>query len=176
MSLNVITIRNFENPGKELDKLLIPNEIYDLTISKNTEKIQEYFIDNPKLMMQFVRFNSTLKISNRLLNDRKCSCFYTMPWITKYANDNNIKKTILLFNQQIKLYIYMIKYWYPSTEMSYMRYLSSIALDIINELRRFNYNMSNNLTCSGLTCKKYIVNKFNNNREIVLYINEINKL
>ena len=58
MSSNVIIIRNYENPGKELDTLLIPNEIYDFTINKNTKKIQEYFVEHPKLMMSFVGFNA----------------------------------------------------------------------------------------------------------------------
>jgi len=40
MSSNVIIIRNYENPGEELDTLLIPNEIYDFTINKNTKKFR----------------------------------------------------------------------------------------------------------------------------------------
>lgn len=176
MSSNVIIIRNYENPGKELDTLLIPNEIYDFTINKNTKKIQEYFVENPKLMMSFVGFNSVLKMSNKLSSERKCSCFYTMPWITKFESDNGTNKTILLFNQQLKIYKYMIRYWYPSTEMSHMRFLSSIALDIINEMRRFKYNISNNLISNNMIHKEYFKNKFNNNREFILYIESLNNL
>ena len=70
----------------------------------------------------------------------------------------------------------MIRYWYPSMEMSHMRYLSSIALDIINEIRRFKYNISNNLISNNMIHKEYFKNKFNNNREFILYIESLNNL
>ena len=94
MSSSVINVRNVKNTAEELDNLLIPNEIYDLTISRNSDKIQEYFIDNPKLMLDFVGFNSTLKRSSVLSSDRKCGCFYTVPWVTKYADTNNLNKRL----------------------------------------------------------------------------------
>ena len=173
MSSSVINVRDVKNTAEELDNLLIPNEIYDLTISRNSDKIQEYFIDNPKLMLDFVGFNSTLKRSSILSSDRKCGCFYTIPWVTKYASTNNLNKTILLFNQQLKIYQYMIRNWYSETGMSNLRYLSMLALDMINELRRFNYNINNNLNSSSLLSKKYIVNKFNDTREIINYFNKL---
>ena len=172
----IVNVRNAEETDKELDTLLIPNEIYDLTINRETLKIQEYFINNPKLLLSFVGFNSKLKHSDYLLSQRKCGCFYTMPWKTKYAVDNNLSKTILLFNQQTKLYSYMIKYWYPNKDTSNLRYLSSISLDIINLFKRFNYNLSNNLDSSELLNKKYIQNKFNNIREIIVYFDNIKKI
>ena len=60
--------------------------------------------------------------------------------------------------------------------MSHMRYLSSIALDIINEIRRFKYNISNNLISNNMIHKEYFKNKFNNNREFILYIESLNNL
>lgn len=171
----IVNIRNAEETDKELDILLIPNEIYDLTINRETFKIQEYFINHPKLLLSFVGFNSKLKHADYLLSQRKCGCFYTMPWKTKYAADNNLSKTILLFNQQTKLYNYMIRYWYPNKDISNLRYLSSISLDIINLFKRFNYNLSNNLDSLELLNKKYIQNKFNNIREVIVYFNNIKK-
>ncbi len=173
---HIVNVRNAEEVDKELDNLLIPNEIYDLTINRETYKIQEYFINNPKLMLNFVGFNSKLKHADYLLSLRKCGCFYTMPWKTKYAANNNLSKTIILFNQQTKLYSYMIKFWYPSKEISNLRYLSSISLDIINLFKRFSYNLSNNLNDSELLNKKYIKNKFNNIREIIVYFNNLKKI
>ena len=171
MSANVINTRNYENPGKELDTFLIPNEIYDLTINRETKNIQKYFFQqNPKLMLSFVGFNSKLKMSNRLLSERKCSCFYTVPWITKYQVDNNNDKSIILFNQQIQIYQYMIKYWYPSPEMSNMRYLSSIALDIIRQIKQYVYYMNNNLVCNNLKCEEYIDGIYKNDRQLMNYI------
>lgn len=39
---NIISLRNIEpdQQGKELDRLLIPNEIYDITLTKDTEAIK----------------------------------------------------------------------------------------------------------------------------------------
>jgi|TARA_B110000483_G_C18206320_1_gene547835 hypothetical protein len=174
MNKNIINTINYENPGEKLDTFLIPNEIYDLTINRDTKSIQKYFFQtNPKLMFSFIGFNSKLKMSNQLLNDRKCSCFYKMQWITKYQSDNNTENSILLFNQQIQIYKYMIKYWYPSSSMSNMRYLSSIALGIIQQLKQYNYYMNNNLSCHGILCEDYIKGVFNTDRELMKYINFI---
>ena len=170
MSQYVINTRNEKEPEKELDKLLIPYEIYDLTINRETEKIQIYFIDNPELMFNFVGFNSKLKHSDYLASERKCSCFYIVPWKTVYSYENNLNKTILLFNQQVKFYRYMIKYWYPNTTISNMRYLSSIALEIIQNLYRYNYNLENNLYIDDCFLKKNYLKKFNNLNEFINYI------
>ena len=56
----------------------------------------------------------------------------------------------------------MIRYWYPSPEISYMRYLSSIALNLILIIKRYIYNKSNNLVCSELQCNKNIIKIFGN--------------
>ena len=49
----IVNVRNAEETEKELDTLLIPNEIYDLTINRETFKIQQYFINNPKQFFFF---------------------------------------------------------------------------------------------------------------------------
>lgn len=176
MSNFIVNVRNVVDTEKELDDLLIPNEIYDLTINREKSKIQSYFIDHPDLMLKFVGFNSKLKHASYLSSQRKCGCFYNIPWITKYSATNNTKKSILLFNHQVKLYNYMIKYWYPNKDISHMRFLSSIALDILNLFKRFNYNINNNLNDSSLINKSYIKNKFNNQREIMKYFFKLKKL
>lgn len=174
MSTNIINLRDYANPAEELDKMLIPERIYQETLNRNTEAIQNYFFNNnPSLMLAFVGFNSKLKFAERMLSERKCSCFYTVPWITKYQVDNNKNKTILLFNQLIQLYDYMIRYWYPSKEMSNLRYLSQISLSMLNDMKRFVYNINNNLDCSAILCKSYLRNNLKNNRDLMIYINQI---
>lgn len=169
---NIINLRNIDNneQSKELDRLLIPNEIYDLTIEKKTNEIEKYFLKHPILLSMFVGFNSFLKKANNLASERKCGCFYNVPWKTRWAYENNKKKTILLFNQQVKEYRYMIRYWYPNPEISYMRYLSSIALNIFNVINRYIYNTTNNLVCSDIVCKENYKNILGNS-----YNNFLNK-
>lgn len=170
---DIINVRNFSEPIKELDRLLIPNEIYNLTIQKNTDALNTYFINHPNLMKSFIGFNSTLKNANRLSDERKCGCFYTIPWKTKYAVENNRNRSILLFNLQVKQYAYMIKYWYPNTETSYMRYLSSIALNLLLILKQYQYYVENNLVCTSLNCNKYFSKKFKNVKEIKIYLKNL---
>jgi hypothetical protein len=170
MSEYVINVRNEKEPEKELDKLLIPHEIYNLTINKETKQIELYFIANPSLMFSFVGFNSKLKHADYLASERKCSCFYVVPWLTEYAFQNNLTKSILLFNQQVRFYRYMIKYWYPNTEISYMRYLSSIALGMIQNIYRFNYNLENNLAVDLCFTKLNYMKNFKNLQQVINYI------
>ena len=174
----VINLRNIDNAEqpKELDRLLIPNEIYDITIQKDTDAIEKYFLKNIRFMSQFVGFNSYLKKANYLASDRKCGCFYKVPWITKWASENNETKTILLFNQQVKEYRYMIRYWYPSPEISYMRYLSSIALGMIQNIYRFNYNLENNLATDLCFTKLNYTKNFKNLQEVINYIYNLRTL
>ena len=124
-------------------------------------------------MFSFVGFNSKLKHADYLSSNRKCGCYYEMPWLTQYAYENNLIKSILLFNQQVSFYRYMIKYWYPnqpSLPQSYMRYLSMIALQIILDIKRFNYNLQNNLDFN-LCCKNNIyLEYFPNGRSLINYI------
>ena len=167
--MSIINTSSSLEPGKELDKLIIPNEIYNETINYDTEYIIKYFLDNPKLMFNFISFSRSLNNSYNLLCNRKCGCNYTIPWITKYAETNNISnKIILLYGQQIVEHRYMILYWYPRNKdnkqgksQSYMRYLCSIASQIITDLKKFNYNLENSLTFN-LNCKNIYFNIYYN--------------
>lgn len=174
MNKYIIKTSSVEKSQKELDEFLIPNEIYNETISKEKLKIQKYFINNPKLLYKFVGFNSKLKFADLLKNNRKCGCFYTVPWKTKYADLNNLDKTILLFNQQTLVYRYMIRYWYLEDGNSYLRYLSNIALEIISDLRRINHNLSNNLEYSFVFHRPWSIWK--SNLEIKNYISKLKLL
>jgi hypothetical protein len=176
MSKFVINVRDFKEPTKELDKLLIPHEIYDMTLNKQTRKIELYFINNPKLMFSFVGFNSKLKHADYLSANRKCGCFYEMPWITEYAYINSLSKSILLFNQQVSFYRYMIKYWYPNNEISNLRYLSSIALGMVQNIYRFNYNLENNLATDLCFTKLNYTKNFKNLQEVINYIYNLRTL
>ena len=82
---NIINTSISDNPGKILDMQLIPNEIYNLTLNKETKSIQKYFLNNPFLMLSFAGFNTKLKQANQLASERKCGCFYNMPWVTKFS-------------------------------------------------------------------------------------------
>jgi hypothetical protein len=155
----------------EIDVAIIPNEMYDITINRQKLKIQEYFISHPKLMFSFVGFNSALKLANQLASDKKCKCNYLIPWITKYQVDNNTRDVKLTFSQQVAEYRYMILNWYPSPSISNMRYLSNIALGIIQDLGVYRYYLGNNLQTCSLSNKPYIRNIFgDDNRKLYVYV------
>jgi hypothetical protein len=164
-------IIDFET-SKNMDMNLIPYKIYDDTINKRTIKIQNYFILNPYLMYSFVGYNGALKLANQLASNKKCGCFYDIPWITHYANVNETKKTTLSFSQQVDEYRYMIKFWYPSPEISYMQYLSQIALGMILDISRFYYNITNNLDTCSLFSKKWYSKNFDNPKKFLNYISK----
>lgn len=153
----------------ELDRLSIPSAIYSDTIAKNSSAITTYFENNPELMLQFAGFNSALKRANQLNYEKKCGCFYTFPWNTQYNVEKSVSTTILNFSQQIELYQYMLIHW--NDGVSYMRYLSVIALTILLKLKRAKYNIQNGLcNCvSPLTSRT-----FTNNYEFILYLKENN--
>lgn len=154
-----------------LDKELIPNVIYDQTIKRETKYLKEYFFKHPQLMMQFAGFNSKLKQANQLASERKCGCFYEVPWITKYAADKGIKRTRLLFVSQVNIYRYMIRYWYPYPIISNMAYLSRIALQLLQTIGVTRYYIQNNLN----PCTTYFEEEYSvvmpNNRSFIDYIN-----
>ena len=83
-------------------------------------------------------------------------------WISpqdiKYDSVNNTKVTTLTFSQQVEEYRYMILYWTPSPEMSYMQYLSQIALTMIMTIRQFLYYRTNNLEDCSIYNQKYYIN------------------
>jgi len=160
------------NTSKDIDIAIIPEVIYNETINKETKKIEDYFILHPKLLLSFVGFNSTLKLANQLAYNKKCGCYYKIPWITHYASINNIKNVDLSFSQQVDQYRYMILYWIPSPELSYMQYLSQIALTMIQDIKQYLYYRSNNLEyCGIINSKKYYINNFKNEKIFLNYIN-----
>ena len=68
------------NSAKDIDSAIIPEVIYNETINKEKEKIENYFILHPKLLFSFVGFNGALKLANQLSSDKKCGCYYKIPW------------------------------------------------------------------------------------------------
>jgi hypothetical protein len=162
-------IINF-NSTAELDKSIIPNAIYNETINKEKIKIQDYFILHPLLLYSFVGYNGALKLANQLSSNKKCGCYYKIPWKTYYEVNNNTSSISLSFSQQVEEYRYMIKFWYPSPEISYMQYLSEIALSMILDISQFLYYRDNNLETCTIFQKKYYTNNFKNQRQFYLYV------
>jgi len=159
------------NSSKDIDIAIIPEVIYNETINKEKEKIENYFILHPKLLFSFVGYNSALKLANQLSSDKKCGCYYKIPWITHYGTINNITGVDLSFSQQVELYRYMILYWKPSPEISYMQYLSQIALNMIQDIKQFLYYRTNNLEYCSLNTKKYYINNFTSQKSFIDYLN-----
>lgn len=157
-------IINF-NSNKELDIALIPSDIYNETINNQTVIIQDYFIKNPLILFSFVGFNSKLKLANQLSSNKKCGCFYNIPWKTRYQELNKISQMTITFSQQVEEYRYMI-----SLERSYMQYLSQIALTIIMDIKQFLYYRSNNLENCTIFNKKYYKDNFKNNKQFLYYV------
>lgn len=162
-------IINF-NSNKDLDIALIPSDIYNETINNQTLKIQDYFIKNPLILFSFVGFNSKLKLANQLSSNKKCGCFYNIPWKTHYQELNNTSQMTITFSQQVEEYRYMILYWIPSPERSYMQYLSQIALTMIMDIKQFLYYRTNNLENCTIFNKKYYKDNFKNNKQFLLYV------
>lgn len=153
-----------------LDNDIIPQEIYNLTINKETLQIQNYFILHPKLLYSFVGYNGALKLANQLSSQKKCGCFYKLPWVTHYAYVNNLKDVSISFSQQVEEYRYMIRFWTPSPKMSYMQYLSQIALAMILDISQYMYYLSNNLEPCTIYTKKYYTNNFSSPQVFRYYI------
>ena len=92
-----------------------------------------------------------------------------MPWKTHYDEVYGTKKTILSFTQQVDEYRYMILNWTPSPRMSYMQYLSQIALGMILEIKQYIYYITNNLDPCSICIKPYYKNNFNE-RSFRIYV------
>ena len=165
----MVVIINF-GTTENLDIEIIPEEIYNMTINKEKLKIQNYFILHPSLLYSFVGFNGALKLANQLNSNKKCGCFYTIPWKTHYDFINDTKSTSLSFAQQVEEYRYMILYWTPSPKMSYMQYLSQIALTMILDISQYMYYLSNNLSSCKIYQQKYYIDNFKNSTEFRYYI------
>jgi hypothetical protein len=162
-------IINF-NSTADLDKSIIPNAIYNETINKEKIKIQNYFILHPLLLYSFVGYNGALKLANQLASNKKCGCYYKIPWKTYYQVENNTSNISLSFSQQVEEYRYMIKFWHPSTTLSYMQYLSEIALGMILDISQFRYYRNNNLETCTIFNKKYYLNNFNSQRQFYMHV------
>jgi hypothetical protein len=155
---------------ENMDMQIIPEVIYTNTINKETENIQNYFILHPILMYSFVGYNGQLKLANQLSSNKKCGCFYNITWKTHYDFINNTKETTLSFSQQVEEYRYMIKFWTPSPKMSYMQYLSEIALRMVLDISQYMSYIGNNLEPCFIYQKKYYKNNFNSVRAFRIYI------
>lgn len=164
-----VVIINFLST-EQLDEDIIPYAIYNETINKEKLKIQNYFIKHLKLLYSFVGYNGKLKLANQLTSNKKCGCFYTLPWKTYYDHVNNTKNTTLTFSQQVEEYRYMILNWTPSPKMSYMQYLSEIALGMILDISQYMYYTSNNLQSCLIYNRKYYIDNFKNERIFKYYI------
>lgn len=142
----------------ELDKLLLPAVLYNAVLNRRKVFITKYLEKHPKLALKILQFNQTLKMANSYNAQNKCGCPYTIPWFTQYQKTNN-KKLVISFNQQVDMYRYMIRYWYPSTSISNMRYLSNIALQLLLNISMAWYYISNNLQpCIQNSLKVYKIN------------------
>ena len=158
--------------ASEIDVALIPNAIYDDTIERNKKNIENYFITHPKIMYSFVGFNSALKLSNQLASQRKCNCFYLIPWITKYQADHDKtgQRMRITFNQQVMEYRYMSQFWLPSPVISNMMYLSRIALGIIQQISLYRTYLSNNLEYCTIYTEPWYINNFQTQKQFYVYV------
>ena len=131
--------------ASELDKLILPAVLYNAVINKKKNVIIKYLEKHPQLALKIFGFNQTLKIANSYKAQNKCGCFTTVPWVTYYQKENNKSRTIISFTQQNEIYRYMIQYWYPSPDISNMRYLSNIALTLLLNVKLAWSYIGNNL-------------------------------
>lgn len=168
-----VTILPLQNPA-DIDTAIIPNALYKYTIDKNKEAIQDYFILHPLLMYSFVGYNSALKLAEFLTANKKCGCYYKIPWKTYYQVENNLDEQFsLAFAQQVAEYRYMILHWYPSPEISHMQYLSRIALGMIQDIGVYRYNLGNNLDSGCVIFQRnYYKNNFKSPKAFYLYITQ----
>lgn len=64
----------------------------------------------------------------------------------------------------------MILNWYPSPRMSYMQYLSEIALTMILDISQYMYYTSNNLYTCTIFQKTYYTDNFKSELSFRKYI------
>jgi len=56
--------------------------------------------------------------------------------VTQFGKESGKGNNVYMsFIQQVDLYRYMIRYWYPSPKTSNMRFLSMVALGTLQELK-----------------------------------------
>ncbi len=155
-----------------IDKEVIPNVLYDWVLERKTMRIKKYLENHPRLMFQIAQFNQALKVSNQYAANNKCNCAYQVPWVTKYGKDNQKGNSIYLsFTQQVELYRYMIRYWYPSPQISNMRYLSLIALGTLQQLKFAKTLIGEGKNPCVVGNKDVIVGKdFSSNYQFIKYL------
>ena len=92
--------------------------------------------------------------------------------MTKYGKDNQKGNSIYLsFTQQVELYRYMIRYWYPSPQISNMRYLSLIALGTLQQLKLAKTLIGEGKNPCVVGNKDVIVGKdFSSNYQFIKYL------
>lgn len=163
-----------ENKVTQIDKLIIPHAVYDLVIERRTIALKKYLEQHPTLMFNIAQFNQALKVSNQYSAQNKCNCSYRIPWYTQYSFDNEYNgKLFLSFTQQVDLYHYMIRYWYPVKEpqQSHMRFLSSVALGTLQELKQAKQYIGAGKDPCVVGQKDVIVGKnFTSNYQFVQYL------
>ena len=131
--------------AQELDKLVLPAVLYNAVINKRKNVILKYLEKHPKLALKIFNFNQTLKIASSYKAEDKCGCFTTIPWFTQYQKEQNKPRMIISFTQQNELYRYMIQYWYPYPNISNMRYLSNLAMGLLQNVKLAWSYIGNNL-------------------------------
>ena len=162
-----------ENKIQQIDKQVIPNAVYDLVIERKKLQLKKYLEQHPKLMFNISQFNQALKVSNNYECQNKCNCAYKIPWVTKYGADNGKGNNVYLsFTQQVELYRYMIRYWYPSPQISNMRFLSMVALGTLQELKLDKTLIGEGKNPCVVGQKDVIVGKvFDTNYQFLQYLN-----
>jgi len=151
---------------ENMDNDVVPHVLYNMTINKETLNIQNYLITHIPLLYSFVGFNGALKLANQLNANKKCGCFYVFPWKTEYDEINGTAKTSLLFSQQVDLYRYMI----ANSNTSHMKYLSTIALQMILQINLYLYYISNNRDPCFIFQQKWYSENFTNINAFKTYI------
>lgn len=131
--------------ASELDKLALPAPLYNAVINRRKGVILNYLEKHPQLAIKIFQFNQTLKMANSYKSQNKCGCFISVPWYTYYQKTEKKPKLFLSFTQQNELYRYMIVNWYPYPTISNMRYLSNLALGLLQNVRLAWSYIANNL-------------------------------
>lgn len=157
--------------ASQLDSLLVPSVIYDITINKNTAAVKAYLCKNPLLIRQIVNFNQTLKMAYAYADQNKCMCPYKMLWKTEYAATNNVATTVITYAQQVDLYKYMIYY----VRTSNLTYISRIALGIAQDVKlAINYITNNKNPC--ITCNQNLIFKGQNFVNYASFLNYLKQI
>jgi|LauGreDrversion4_2_1035121.scaffolds.fasta_scaffold194018_1 hypothetical protein len=159
---------------QQIDKMVIPASVYDLVINRKKLLLKKYLEQHPKLMFNIAHFNQDLKVTNQYSCDQKCQCPYQVPWVTQFGKESGKGNNVYLsFIQQVDLYRYMIRYWYPSPKTSNMRFLSMVALGTLQELKVAKTYIGAGLDACVTGNRDVIVGKnFANNYQFIQYLDK----